>query len=284
MRDLARELHDWIEEQAPPIDLDALLSDLRAGRPPRDAAPATRFLQSPEEAVMDVDTTTRPRTSSRVGLVLAAATAFVVAVGLGLAWRGDPPVAPPDPVADTPVTETEVAEAFMQARADHDADAAAQWLAPDAFLLEQEHPGWQLERDQLAPYLERQRVEDYRMTGTRCRELDSPPPPEVAGAARVACTYSFESRLTRALGLDPLARGYDLEVLDGQVVRYMHHSHRLYPVVPADFGDWLDPADHDAIYTSAQGTDGTEVTVPRLTPEAIDAYDAALRRFADESS
>jgi hypothetical protein len=102
---------------------------------------------------------------------------------------------------DVPETPVEMAEAFMAAMNEHDADAVISLLADRATVNERS-------LDALVGEIEQEAVLGWTYDVERCVQSES----------TVRCDYTFSNDLTRALGTGPYAGSvYRFTVADGQI-------------------------------------------------------------------
>jgi len=164
------------------------------------------------------------------GLVLAGVM-VAATIGLVLIMVNREP-----DVAASPV---EIAEAFLEARVVHDAEAMSTLLADDALLVDdqvldagQDGPDV-LAEDFLPGLVEFERITDRTYTFEVCVE-DS--------QAQASCTVALEDDMSRALGVDPFNARFLFDISEGKIdeVAFIWNGDRTYAEVAREVIAWME--------------------------------------------
>jgi hypothetical protein len=208
--------------------------------------------------VQTIEPQVAPRRQRVAGLVAAAAL-VVIAIGVVIALANQPPE-----VAASPV---QVAEAFMEARNAHDAEAMAGLLADDVV----HDPGgelvWSPNNLSEAAHFEQITAWVYDFT---CVE---------GGPTQARCAYTQETNLGNALGIVSRPGAFFLiEVDEGQIVSVTNRENGHYPVgeVLVGFSEWLvqnHPEDVDVMLE-----DVSQI----LRPESLALWEQYVPEFVAE--
>jgi hypothetical protein len=190
-------------------------------------------------------------------LVPVLATTLIAVVALGLLVNRESQVASPESISD----------AFMNALADHDGDAALELLAEDAT-----YKGLSPLSDlPLALDLDRATGVDFINQG--CEEK----PTDVNGTPLVDCPFTVEDDWTQALGIEPVSVIYTIWVDEGQVQTVDGTCCEDVPGVEdpwITFRNWVKENHPDDFETMYIGNGGA-----RLEPESIALFDLYTDEF-----
>jgi hypothetical protein len=208
------ELLDTIE----PVDIDRL-----GTRSERSSAMTEVKTTEPEK-----EKSNRP---GRIpGLILAGGV-FAATIGLVLIMVNREP--------DVAASPAEIAEAFLEARIVHDAEAMAALLADDALLADEQlldagQTGPDiLAKDVLPGLVALERITGRTYTFESC--VEDPP-------NQVRCTVVLEDDPSRALGVDPFDAHFLFDINEGKVdeVTFVWNGERTYAEVAREVIAWME--------------------------------------------
>ena len=157
---------------------------------------------SERSSVMTEVETIQPRKEERrprAGLLLGLAVALIAFLAVGILVTRDNGVASPESVAN----------AYMDARENLDAEAAQLLFAEDATMSDE---GFTL--DQLPELFSWYRATGWNWKADECSEVSTGP-----GGTLVRCTYEFENDWTRALGHAAVTGTLQLLVSEGEIAQ-----------------------------------------------------------------
>jgi hypothetical protein len=199
------------------------------------------------------------------GLVLAGAV-FTATIGLVFIMVNREP-----DVAASPV---EIAEAFLEARIIHDAEAMSTLLAEDAVLVDdqlldagQTSPDV-VAKDVLPGLVELERITGRTYTFESCVE-DSP--------AQARCTVVLETDESRALGVDPFNAHFLFHISEGKIdeVVFVWNGERTYAEVAREVIAWMErnyAEDAEIMFGDSS----------YLTPESLALWEEHIPEFVAE--
>jgi hypothetical protein len=198
----------------------------------------------------------KERQGPKAGWVIGiAATVAAVMVAGSLLNREPSPAASPG----------DVATAFIAAASAQDREAAAELLAPEAFLGWVDMEAWEHDRAIGLSF----DVQDCEVMGT------------VGGSTPVDCTTLVETDLTRALGLEPATGSYRVVVDEsGQIVLAELNMIGLggLPEAEDEFRTWVEanhPDDIEVMY-DPDGSNHFSLESVALWDQYVDEYLASL--------
>ncbi len=191
----------------------------------------------------------------------------------GDSWQNSPEaIALYEQYTDEFVAEMEIAspesigDAFMNAYADHDGNAALELMAEDARYLGLSP----LSNLPLALDLDGALGEDITNKGCEVISTDS-------SGTLVACPFTFEGDVPRALGIEPASVTYTIRVDEGQIQSVDRTCCEDAPGVEdawVTFRDWVEENHPDDFETMYNGEGGAH-----LNPESIALYEQYTDAF-----
>lgn len=196
------------------------------------------------------------------GLVLAGAI-FAATIGLVLIMVNREP--------DVAASREDIAEAFLEARNIHDAEAMSSLLADDALLVDdqlldagQTAPDV-VAKDVLAGLVELERVTGRTYAFESCVE-DSP--------NQARCTVVLEDDMSRALSADPFNAHFLFDISEGEIdaVAFIWNGERTYAEVAGEVSLWMEqnfPEDAEIMFGDSSF----------LTPESLALWEDHIPEF-----
>jgi hypothetical protein len=201
----------------------------------------------------------RAGTAKRPRVWLAAGLAAVGALALGLALR----------VGDGEASPVSVANAFMEARDNLDADTIEALFAADIAISD----GFIERIDQYPRYFDWLRALNWRWDIGTCREVSTG-----TGGTLIRCDYVSENDWTRSLSHAPISGFIEILVTDGVITGLVHSGEiEQFDEVWDTVTDWIALNHPDTV---------DQVLNPGLRRPILDASSVALweqytREFAD---
>lgn len=195
---------------------------------------------------------TEPSRRPRLALVLAVALVGLVALGI-LVTR-DSPVASPESVAN----------AYMEALANLDAEAASALFAPDGTA---HYPGG-YDLSQTPALFAWYRALNWESTRGECAEVSTG-----ERGTLVDCSNVFENDWSRALGHAPIGGELQVLVSEGEIVTLVSGLDGDFGAIWDTFRIWIDqnhPVDYDLMYGG---------TGPLLDPASIALWEQYTEEF-----
>lgn len=212
-------------------------------------------------AMSEVETTSvKPEAVGRRSpLVPVLAVVAIAVIALTVLLTRDDGVASPESVAN----------AYMEARQNLDAEAAQALFAPDATLSDE---GYDL--SEMPALFAWYRALNWEWTRGECAEPSNPPG---EGGVLVECSTEFESDWTRTVGHAPITADVQILVSEGAITSLISNLDGEFVGVWDAFYTWIDenhPEDLDQMYGSAG---------PLLDDDAIALWEQHTEEFAAQN-
>ncbi|HEY6628422.1 MAG TPA: hypothetical protein VI193_05540, partial [Acidimicrobiia bacterium] len=191
----------------------------------------------------------RAGTSKRPRVWVAAGLAAVGALALGIALR----------IGDGEGSPVSVANAFMEARDNLDADTIEALFAPDVPISD----GFIETIDQYRLYFDWLRASNWRWDIGTCAEASTGP-----GGTLVRCDYVSENDWTRALSHSPISGFIEILVADDEITGLVHTGEiAQFDEIWDTVTDWIAANHPDTV---------DQVLTPDLRRPVLDANSVAL--------
>jgi len=204
----------------------------------------------------------RAGTEKRPRVWLAAGLAAVGALALGIALRN----------GDGEGSPVSVANAFMEARDNLDADTTEALFAPDVPVISD---GFIEEIDQYSPYFDWLRASNWRWDIGTCAVVSTGP-----RGSLVRCDYVSENDWTRAQSHSPISGFIEILVADGEITGLVHSGEiEQFDEVWDTMTDWI-AANHpdtvDQVLTSGRRRPVLDANSIALWEQYTEEFTASL--------
>lgn len=159
----------------------------------------------------------------------------------------------------------EIADAFMAARNEHDADALLALLNPDVVV--HDFGRWPRTYDEYPALLEWFVIFNWQWDLQECVEVNSGPP------VRILCTHLMENDWARAQQADPVPGQIELVIEDGLIIEVDSDTGEWVPKVYVPWFEWLVAEHEEDIPVLFRFDDANNLTGgPATDPEALELY------------